>query len=308
MSAKKVPPKTRDGSTESAATHEPFQVGRGTRYGRPKCRALTRRSAVESSAAKKAKGRTPVRISPPDSNPGPNLHQLVAYIADLELEVDRLRKQDQFLRYTFDRELETFRSALEKTASSNGASATLREALNELTDVVEDLDVGPTGHSAQDHVTEISVRPLVERAFRWQQRTSDAPHAVLHLELSTEAVNWFPVRFRHILDNLLSNALKYRDPNKGESRVSVVLKLHAETIELRITDNGLGIPTDSLMTATEYLNQSSHERRPGTGVGLAVVKLLIEQSGGSLHVESNEGKGSQFVATLPRFDLGDYLA
>ena len=44
------------------------------------------------------------------------------------------------------------------------------------------------------------------------------------------------------------------------------------------------------------------------GVGLAVVKLLIEQSGGSLYVESGEGKGSQFVALLPRFDLGDFLA
>jgi signal transduction histidine kinase len=43
------------------------------------------------------------------------------------------------------------------------------------------------------------------------------------------------------------------------------------------------------------------------GVGLPVVKLLIEQSGGSLHVESSEGKGSQFVAMLPRYDLGDYL-
>jgi signal transduction histidine kinase len=43
------------------------------------------------------------------------------------------------------------------------------------------------------------------------------------------------------------------------------------------------------------------------GVGLPVIKLLIEQSGGLLYVESCEGKGSQFVAMLPRFDLGDYL-
>jgi signal transduction histidine kinase len=151
------------------------------------------------------------------------------------------------------------------------------------------------------------VRPLVERLFRWQQRLSEAPHAVLHLELSAEFINWFPVRFRHILDNLLSNALRYRDPHKGESRVAVLLSHHAELLELRVTDNGLGLPTDGLVTASEYLNRSAYLRSPGMGVGLAVVKLLIEQSGGSFYVESDEGKGSQFVALLPRFDVGDYL-
>jgi signal transduction histidine kinase len=248
-----------------------------------------------------------VRISPPDYNPGPSLHQLVAYIADLELEVDRLRKQDQYLRHAFGHEIESVRCALDDTGLPNGSSATLRKAINELTAVIGDLDDSASDHPAQDQVAAIAVRQLVERVFRWQQRLSEAPHATLHLELSTESINWFPVRFRHILENLLSNALRFRDRNKGESRVAVLLNHRAELIELRVADNGVGIPTDGLMTATEYLNRSAYQRSPGTGVGLAVVKLLIEQSGGLLYVESGEGKGSQFVAMLPRFDLGDYL-
>ena len=43
------------------------------------------------------------------------------------------------------------------------------------------------------------------------------------------------------------------------------------------------------------------------GVGLAVVKLLVEQSGGTLSVESLEGRGTSFLATLPRYDINDYL-
>ena len=43
------------------------------------------------------------------------------------------------------------------------------------------------------------------------------------------------------------------------------------------------------------------------GVGLAVVKLLVEQSGGTLTVDSGEGQGSTFVAVLPRYDVDDYL-
>jgi signal transduction histidine kinase len=173
--------------------------------------------------------------------------------------------------------------------------------------LVEDLDDSQDGHPAHDQVVAIAVRPLVEQVFRWQQRLSSAPHAILHLELSAESINWFPARFRHILDNLVSNALKYRDPDKGQSRVSVLLNHRAESMELRVTDNGLGIPTDGSTSASEFLNRSAYRRSPGVGVGLPVVKLLIEQSGGSLHVESSEGNGTQFVAVLPRYDLGDYL-
>jgi signal transduction histidine kinase len=248
-----------------------------------------------------------LRISPPDFNPGPSVHQLVAYVADLELEVDRLRKQDQYLRQALTQELDSVRRALELTALPAESSTRLQHSIGELSAVIADLDDSPAGHPAHDQVTAIAVRPLIEQVFRWQQRLSGAPHAILHLEISAESINWFPARFRHILDNLVSNALKYRDPDKGQSRVTVLLNHRTESIEVRVTDNGLGIPTEGSTSALEFLNRSAHQRSSGTGVGLAVVKLLIEQSGGSLHVESSEGKGSQFVAMLPRYDLGDYL-
>jgi signal transduction histidine kinase len=246
-------------------------------------------------------------MSPPNTRLGPNVHQLVAYIAELELEVDRLRKQDQYLRDAFGQEIESVQLALECIPWPDGSPESLRTAIDELSSVIDDVCEFPASHPAHDEVAAIAVRPLVERRFRWQQRLFDAPYAVLHLELSVESINWFPARFRHILDNLLSNSLRYRDPDKGESRVAVQLNHHAELLELRVTDNGRGIPANDEETASEYLNRSAYQRSPGTGVGLAVVKLLIEQSGGSLHVESDEGRGSQFIALLPRFDLGDFL-
>jgi signal transduction histidine kinase len=248
-----------------------------------------------------------MRISPPDYSRGPNIHQLVAYIADLELEVDRLRKQDRYLRYVCAREFEGVRHALQDPALPEGTSATLQKAMCELSAVIDDLDESPASHPAADKVAAVAVRPLIEQVFRWQQRLSNTPHAILHLELTAESVDWFPIRLRHILENLISNALRYHDPSKGESRVAVILDHHAESLELRIADNGVGLPTEGLLTAADYLNRSASQRSSGTGVGLAVVKLLIEQSGGSLFVESGQSKGTQFVATLPRFDLGDYL-
>jgi signal transduction histidine kinase len=248
-----------------------------------------------------------VNISSQNFNPSSNDHLLLAYVADLELEIDRLRKHGQFLRHAVRDEMTSIRTALADGQPTNEPSRSVCLAVEELAAVLHDLDEPAGYHPAHDQVIAIPLRPLVEQVFRWQQRMSGASHAKLHLELSTESINWFPARFRHIVDNLVSNALKYRDPDKGESRVSVLLNHRAESIELRVTDNGLGMPWDKRAAAFELFYRSAPVRNSGVGVGLAVVKVLIEQSGGSLSVESGEGKGTDFFVVLPRYDVGDYL-
>jgi signal transduction histidine kinase len=248
-----------------------------------------------------------VRISSPNFNPSSNDHLLLAYVADLELEVDRLRKQGQFLRHAVGEQLTHMRSALANISHASDPATGFSRNLDELSAVMRDLDEPPGYHPAHDQVIAIAVRPLIEQVFRWQQRLSAAPRAILHMELSTETINWFPARFRHVLDNLISNALKYRDLTKGECRVTVTLNHRQESIELRVVDNGLGMPWDKRTAAFELFYRSAPMRDAGIGVGLAVVKLLIEQSGGSLTVESGEGKGSNFIVSLPRYDVGDYL-
>ena len=248
-----------------------------------------------------------VNIAPSEFNPSSNDQMLLAYVADLELEIDRLRKQGQFIRNAVGEGIESIRTALgnENLPAEPSRSVTLN--VDELTAVLRDLDDPPGYDPAHDQVIAIPLRPLVEQVFRWQQRMSGASSASLHIELSTESINWFPARFRHIVDNLISNSLKYRDPDKGESRVTVLLNHRAESIELRVSDNGLGMPWDKRSAAFELFYRSAPIRKSGLGVGIAVVKLLIEQSGGSLTVESGEGKGSSFIAVLPRYDVGDFL-
>jgi signal transduction histidine kinase len=248
-----------------------------------------------------------VRISPSEFNPSSNNHLLLAYVADLELEVDRLRKQGQYLRHETHEMLGRVHALVRDGTSFETISAGISHVLDEFLAVLRDLHDPPGYHPAHDQVIAIAVRPLVEQVFRWQQRLSGAGHAVLHMELATESVEWFPARFRHIVDNLLSNALKYRDPAKGETRVTVAISRLAQAIELRVTDNGLGMPWDKHTETFALFYRSAPIGASGLGVGLAVVKLLIEQSGGSLTVESGEGKGTNFTAVLPRYDVGDFL-
>jgi len=244
-------------------------------------------------------------------NPSSNQHLLLAYIADLELEVDRLRKQGQFIqqeaRAVTQRILQICHDAsLPENAPQPIADIAL--AAEQFAELLHDT-YEPSGyHPAHDQVVAIAIRPLIEQVFRWQQRLLAAERAVLHVELATEYVEWFPARLRHILDNLISNALRYRDPAKGEARVYLGLTRLTEGYELRISDNGLGMPWDKRAEAFELFYRSAPARAAGLGVGLAVVKLLVEQSGGTLTVESGEGQGTSLIVMLPRYDVTDYLS
>jgi len=239
-----------------------------------------------------------------------NVHLLLAYVADLELEVDRLRKQGHYLHHEMWGALKKIQLLCAEGARAEKALLALGEidhAAKELATVLSDLQEPPGYHPAHDQVIALALRPLVEQVFRWQQRILKAPEAVLRLELQSDHMDWFPARLRHILDNLFSNALKYRDPEKTESWVRFELRVTPESYELHVSDNGVGMPTDVPAQMFELFYRAAPARAAGLGVGLAVAKLLIEQSGGSLTVESSKGEGTRFVTVLPRFELRDYL-
>ncbi len=251
-----------------------------------------------------------MRHAPTASTPiTSNIHLLLAYVADLELEVDRLRKQSQFVQHEVGGALKRVHLLCADAAEAKGPSplAEIDQAARELAEVLRDLQEPPGYHPAHDQVIAIAVRPLVEQVFRWQQRMESAAQVALRLELESEYVEWFPARLRHILDNLVSNSLKYRDPNKAEAWARVELRVAPQSYEFRVTDNGVGMPPSEHRQVLELFYRAAPARAAGLGVGLAVVKLLVEQSGGALTVDSGEGQGTSVVVVLPRYDIDDYL-
>jgi signal transduction histidine kinase len=99
-----------------------------------------------------------------------------------------------------------------------------------------------------------------------------------------------------VVTNLVGNALKFT-PRGGS--VSVQVRDWGAEIELRVTDTGEGIAADALPRIFDPYRQA-HTGRNGSGLGLAVVKGFVEAHGGRVEVESEVGKGSVFVVTLPR--------
>lgn len=112
-------------------------------------------------------------------------------------------------------------------------------------------------------------------------------------------INGHPARLRQLFQNLLENAVKYR------SQETLRIIIQAERIErawrVSVSDNGLGIPVADQARVFEAFQRAHAEHRiPGTGLGLATCRRIMEQHGGSISVESMPGQGSTFYLLFPQ--------
>ena len=108
-------------------------------------------------------------------------------------------------------------------------------------------------------------------------------------------------RLKQILVNLLSNAVKFTPP-KGQVRLNVTTAAEAGTISFAVEDTGIGIATEDLTRIFQpfrQLDSSLNRHHEGTGLGLALVRRMVELHGGSVTVMSTPGQGSCFTVTLP---------
>ena len=108
-----------------------------------------------------------------------------------------------------------------------------------------------------------------------------------------------PKLARIIIQNLLSNAVKYT-PTGG--KVSIAISKEKENILIKISDTGYGIPVEAQSRIFTKLFRADNVRAKevdGTGLGLYVVKSIVDQSGGKVWFESAENKGTVFYVTIP---------
>ncbi|MBN1264510.1 MAG: GAF domain-containing sensor histidine kinase [Anaerolineales bacterium] len=106
-------------------------------------------------------------------------------------------------------------------------------------------------------------------------------------------------RLKQVLLNLLTNAIKY---NHIGGTVTVNLKVRGEYFHLEVKDTGIGISEESMkhLFTRFYRSPESAGSIPGTGLGLVIVKRIVEGHGGRMEVQSEAGKGSTFTISLPK--------
>jgi len=103
-------------------------------------------------------------------------------------------------------------------------------------------------------------------------------------------------QINQVITNLLNNAYDALD---GHGRIEIRLESDREWVHLSVTDNGPGIPADVRAHLFEPFFTTKPEGR-GTGLGLAICHGIVQSHGGTIDVQSEEGKGSTFSVHLPR--------
>jgi PAS domain S-box-containing protein len=143
---------------------------------------------------------------------------------------------------------------------------------------------------------EVFCAALVEEV----QRAAETPAAAevrVSVAGASRAAHADEKLLRHILGNLLGNALKY----SPGGAVHFEVDCRPDAVAFTVADRGIGIPEDDL----PHLFEAFHRARnvgaiTGTGLGLAIVKRCVDLHGGTIEVESRLGEGTRFVVTLPR--------
>jgi len=253
-------------------------------------------------------GRTDARI--PVHSARTELGELVVYFNEMLDRIDRLIRE---MRNSLDAVAHDLRTpltrlrglseiALKGPEDAQAYRKALEDALEEADIILRMLNTLMDISEAESGVMRLRIQPLpldtlIEELAEMYRFTADEKGVTITTDLVPVSIPADPVRLRQVIGNLLDNAVKYT-PEGG----SVVVRARATEVEatIDVEDTGIGIPTDELNRIwTRLYRAHSVPMVQGLGLGLSLVKAIVETHGGKVSVESTPGKGTRMKVVLP---------
>jgi signal transduction histidine kinase len=213
-------------------------------------------------------------------------HELKTPLASIKLLAETILQNDM--------DMETVR---EFVGDIGDEADRLNRMSQKLLDLTRGADVEP------DESEIIYMAPTVERVCRMLSTQADRSQ----IQIITELRNDVPVLIREddlyrILFNLVENGIKYNIPG---GKLTISLDRTEEWGILKVSDTGTGIPEDSINHIYERfyrVDKARSRATGGSGLGLSIVRAIVERNRGSLEVSSRVGEGTIFTLTFPVFD------
>jgi len=268
-----------------------------------------------------AEGRLDSRVAPPSA--APEVSELTAAFNTM---ADRLQASIEFIRHDRDRGREFLADVSHELRTPIAALRTFNELLTDDAAIDE-----PTRHEFLDqsrrqierldwlaaNLLELSkldsglvmldlrpddLRATIENAIQQAQPAADRKGVDLRVELPPEPVRQRhdPQRLGQVMSNLIGNALKFTPSGGG---VEVALRTGEEGAQVVVADSGVGIDPAELPHVFERFYrgaQASEERAAGSGLGLSIVRSIVEMHNGRVSMTSAPGKGTTVIVQLPR--------
>lgn len=205
-------------------------------------------------------------------------HELKSPIASTRLQLETL----QLRELSREKQKEIIANAISDTDRLNNLVSTLLQAAQIENSI---YSVNKEESNLSDHISEIMNQAMT--SFRYKQKI------VLNIEPGI-IMDIDKANFQSIVLNIFENAVKY---SSEDSTITVELKKQNNRIVFSITDQGIGIPDDTKKAVFQKFYRIGNEETrntKGTGLGLYIVKYLVEQHGGTITVKNNVPKGTVF--------------
>lgn len=153
-----------------------------------------------------------------------------------------------------------------------------------------------------DHIEKIDILPLVQNSMKGLENAAKTKKISVKLLTEERTITLYidASRFSQVIQNVLSNAIKY---NKEHGSVTIRITQDAAVVNITIEDTGIGIPAIDKQRIFEKFSRGSNVQTTnveGTGLGLFVVKSYIEHWGGHVSIESKLGKGTTVKIEIPK--------
>lgn len=178
----------------------------------------------------------------------------------------------------------------------------LKTSADQMLNLISDLlDMAKLETGLEIHADMVQLLPFLDSIltrYHEKAKLKQIQFSIKSTIAENEAAYFDPQRMTQVLDNLLTNAIKFTDEH-GEIEFSVY---KTEThLVMTVRDTGIGIDEEDQAHIFEKFFRAEYDDREGTGLGLAIVRSIVEQHGGTIEVESRIQQGSLFTIKIPQY-------
>ncbi|MCR6642828.1 MAG: PAS domain-containing sensor histidine kinase [Sporocytophaga sp.] len=210
-------------------------------------------------------------------------HDLKAPISNLEGLVNSLSQELQSNNYSqeFDLYLNMMKNSI----------------LRFKTTISELSDISKIQKDTEEDVDLVNIRELLDEIFLVHHDTIITARTQISINLKITQISFSRKNLRSLFTNLITNAIKYRSPLR-RPEITIASEINNDILILTVSDNGLGIETKQLDKVFGMFKRV-HTHVDGTGVGLYIVKRIVENAGGKITLNSIVNVGTTFSIQLP---------
>lgn len=185
--------------------------------------------------------------------------------------------------------------------------AMMQQSIHKLDDTLKEILDYSRNARSELNIEQVDLKKMVEESFERMKYMEGSESIDKSVSVSESAALYMDAyRLSVIINNLVSNAIKYRDVNKQQSIIKIEASVTNEILSIVFKDNGIGIPENYRNKIFDMFFRAT-ERSEGAGLGLYIVKETVDKLHGQISVESTLGEGTIFRLQIPNMKMREHV-